>query len=199
MTRRFRHYRRIIHPDRSTLHYHPALHRFLHSAFSGLTYAYELLKQDLADSIPDLVADSDDDNNDSAPDTDDDDDADNDYRPLQLTAVRTTDNASLQLEPIVPPSALPLHLESQFSGGDSDSMLALIPDSDSDSWPDFVSCSGSDTNSLPDLINESYLNHDSDSDSHAPTLRLPFGLEIEERRVGKECLRLCRSRWSPYH
>ena len=33
-----------------------------------------------------------------------------------------------------------------------------------------------------------------------------FGLEnpkaqvrSEERRVGKECLRLCRSRWSPYH
>ena len=24
-------------------------------------------------------------------------------------------------------------------------------------------------------------------------------LEIGERRVGKECLRLCRSRWSPYH
>ena len=23
--------------------------------------------------------------------------------------------------------------------------------------------------------------------------------QIEERRVGKECLRLCRSRWSPYH
>ena len=21
----------------------------------------------------------------------------------------------------------------------------------------------------------------------------------EERRVGKECVRLCRSRWSPYH
>ena len=21
----------------------------------------------------------------------------------------------------------------------------------------------------------------------------------EERRVGKECLRMCRSRWSPYH
>ena len=21
----------------------------------------------------------------------------------------------------------------------------------------------------------------------------------EERRVGKECFRLCRSRWSPYH
>ena len=27
---------------------------------------------------------------------------------------------------------------------------------------------------------------------HAP-------LRSEERRVGKECLRLCRSRWSPYH
>ena len=24
-------------------------------------------------------------------------------------------------------------------------------------------------------------------------------IEIEERRVGKECRRLCRSRWSPYH
>ena len=26
-----------------------------------------------------------------------------------------------------------------------------------------------------------------------------FGSRSEERRVGKECLRLCRSRWSPYH
>ena len=26
-----------------------------------------------------------------------------------------------------------------------------------------------------------------------------FGARSEERRVGKECLRLCRSRWSPYH
>ena len=26
-----------------------------------------------------------------------------------------------------------------------------------------------------------------------------FPLRSEERRVGKECLRLCRSRWSPYH
>ena len=25
------------------------------------------------------------------------------------------------------------------------------------------------------------------------------GDRSEERRVGKECLRLCRSRWSPYH
>ena len=27
----------------------------------------------------------------------------------------------------------------------------------------------------------------------------PFWIRSEERRVGKECLRLCRSRWSPYH
>ena len=26
-----------------------------------------------------------------------------------------------------------------------------------------------------------------------------LGQRSEERRVGKECLRLCRSRWSPYH
>src|SRR3546814_10255188 len=31
---------------------------------------------------------------------------------------------------------------------------------------------------------------------------LPFGLPLfrsEERRVGKECVSTCRSRWSPYH
>ena len=28
---------------------------------------------------------------------------------------------------------------------------------------------------------------------------IAFPLRSEERRVGKECLRLCRSRWSPYH
>ena len=44
-----------------------------------------------------------------------------------------------------------------------------------------------------------------------PTLEFNFSKHIdnsrlvkapdrsEERRVGKECLRLCRSRWSPYH
>ena len=26
-----------------------------------------------------------------------------------------------------------------------------------------------------------------------------YMIRSEERRVGKECLRLCRSRWSPYH
>src|SRR3546814_14278653 len=27
----------------------------------------------------------------------------------------------------------------------------------------------------------------------------PVGIRSEERRVGKECVRTCRSRWSPYH
>ena len=35
-------------------------------------------------------------------------------------------------------------------------------------------------------------------DHDEPDLFLPEG-RSEERRVGKECLRLCRSRWSPYH
>src|SRR3546814_6893911 len=26
-----------------------------------------------------------------------------------------------------------------------------------------------------------------------------FGMRSEERRVGKECVSTCRSRWSPYH
>ena len=35
---------------------------------------------------------------------------------------------------------------------------------------------------------------------HFPTLSPPsLSPRSEERRVGKECLRLCRSRWSPYH
>ena len=36
----------------------------------------------------------------------------------------------------------------------------------------------------------------------APDFELPDQngkIRSEERRVGKECLRLCRSRWSPYH
>ena len=33
----------------------------------------------------------------------------------------------------------------------------------------------------------------------ADTQQLPLIVRSEERRVGKECLRLCRSRWSPYH
>src|SRR3546814_7692078 len=30
-------------------------------------------------------------------------------------------------------------------------------------------------------------------------LRKPMWVRSEERRVGKECVNTCRSRWSPYH
>ena len=33
----------------------------------------------------------------------------------------------------------------------------------------------------------------------ADTLSLLPGVRSEERRVGKECASMCRSRWSPYH
>src|SRR3546814_13922572 len=33
----------------------------------------------------------------------------------------------------------------------------------------------------------------------AVALAAPDGLRSEERRVGKECVSTCRSRWSPYH
>src|SRR3546814_19702693 len=33
----------------------------------------------------------------------------------------------------------------------------------------------------------------------APPLALGLDLRSEERRVGKECVSTCRSRWSPYH
>ena len=35
--------------------------------------------------------------------------------------------------------------------------------------------------------------------SSSPGSEVEKELRSEERRVGKECLRLCRSRWSPYH
>ena len=38
----------------------------------------------------------------------------------------------------------------------------------------------------------------SDSDVEVPVIDRG-NARSEERRVGKECLRLCRSRWSPYH
>src|SRR3546814_14667419 len=33
----------------------------------------------------------------------------------------------------------------------------------------------------------------------ASTAEIPFWPRSEERRVGKECVSTCRSRWSPYH
>jgi zinc/manganese transport system substrate-binding protein len=43
---------------------------------------------------------------------------------------------------------------------------------------------------------------DANGHSHAPTpadAKAVDEARSEERRVGKECRRLCRSRWSPYH
>src|SRR3546814_2170256 len=39
------------------------------------------------------------------------------------------------------------------------------------------------------------------ADDVGPVLAHPHGCDIrsEERRVGKECVSTCRSRWSPYH
>src|SRR3546814_14806673 len=35
---------------------------------------------------------------------------------------------------------------------------------------------------------------------HKPKLPMgPASIRSEERRVGKECVNTCRSRWSPYH
>ena len=40
---------------------------------------------------------------------------------------------------------------------------------------------------------------DGERDGYA-AVQLSFGeVRSEERRVGKECYALCRSRWSPYH
>src|SRR3546814_4710982 len=36
-------------------------------------------------------------------------------------------------------------------------------------------------------------------DEPHPVLMQRFKLRSEERRVGKECVSTCRSRWSPYH
>ena len=36
-------------------------------------------------------------------------------------------------------------------------------------------------------------------DNYEKEVLLGKNLRSEERRVGKECFRLCRSRWSPYH
>src|SRR3546814_7697345 len=34
---------------------------------------------------------------------------------------------------------------------------------------------------------------------HKPNSSWPLSVRSEERRVGKECVSTCRSRWSPYH
>src|SRR3546814_14852956 len=45
------------------------------------------------------------------------------------------------------------------------------------------------------------LRHARERETHTLCLSLPItrSRRSEERRVGKECVRTCRSRWSPYH
>ena len=51
----------------------------------------------------------------------------------------------------------------------------------------FVGCGGNESSSSSESKAESSAEESSEAE------------RSEERRVGKECLRLCRSRWSPYH
>jgi tRNA(adenine34) deaminase len=48
--------------------------------------------------------------------------------------------------------------------------------------------------------NQPITSHDPSAHAEIMALRdAGRNLRSEERRVGKECRRLCRSRWSPYH
>src|SRR3546814_11174705 len=50
---------------------------------------------------------------------------------------------------------------------------------------------------IPEAINASA--YQSAPTLHRLAARWPVYLRSEERRVGKECVSTCRSRWSPYH
>ena len=43
------------------------------------------------------------------------------------------------------------------------------------------------------------LNSDYDTEKEIANINTLVNMRSEERRVGKECLTQCRSRWSPYH
>ena len=49
------------------------------------------------------------------------------------------------------------------------------------------------------VLGESALSLSHTHKPHTHHTHTPHTSRSEERRVGKECLRLCRSRWSPYH
>ena len=55
--------------------------------------------------------------------------------------------------------------------------------------------------SIPQAIKNSSIYSDNQIGIVCPVYcgEIPNTVRSEERRVGKECLRLCRSRWSPYH
>ena len=57
----------------------------------------------------------------------------------------------------------------------------------------------------PDLMEAEMIAGLLDGEGIAVVIKRPIGMDVpgflrsEERRVGKECEDLCRSRWSPYH
>ena len=53
--------------------------------------------------------------------------------------------------------------------------------------------------SLPGTLEEDDRDENSSHDFGKDLIPKITEARSEERRVGKECLRLCRSRWSPYH
>ena len=52
---------------------------------------------------------------------------------------------------------------------------------------------------LPDAAKTLVKKYFHDIEVVSATMEKGVAPRSEERRVGKECLRLCRSRWSPYH
>src|SRR3546814_16978403 len=54
--------------------------------------------------------------------------------------------------------------------------------------------------SIVQILNQSCMNcHSNNTDYPWYASVEPLGWRSEERRVGKECVSPCRSRWSPYH
>ena len=58
------------------------------------------------------------------------------------------------------------------------------------------------TITLSELLSDvqvTQMRSDGSLEESGEALRLRKSLRSEERRVGKECASMCRSRWSPYH
>jgi conjugal transfer pilus assembly protein TraB len=67
---------------------------------------------------------------------------------------------------------------------------------DADPGKEYQAGIGQGVSSAMDRLAQYYI---SLADKTHPVIEIDAGRRSEERRVGKECRRLCRSRWSPYH